>query len=362
MSAMKMKSRLLLLSITAAVLVLVLLWQNLIGPANGESTRPTDALVQGVNYVGVSVGNLDASTEFFATAVNLQAVEAGELRQSLVLDALADRPGVRAATSLMKSSNAQLRFMQFANPSRLAKQTKPMDVQGPGIAHVCFQVAKKTKAYDRFLSLGAAPIGVRDMVRLNVRNPVEYAYARDLDSIIFEVEHVDVEALDLDVPPKNDYRIRHVSLATPDMNRAVKFYSVLLQDDKPRRLGRLFGLSGEGLDQVSGLDGAEIEMAWFQVRNLELEIIQYLSHPTQTSSAPRPVDALGYNMIVFEVTDLGAVRQKLVAAGGVVVSEALPMDGGLSLFGRDPDGNLLGFQQLAPSSTLSSQNFKDNGL
>jgi hypothetical protein len=94
---------------------------------------------------------------------------------------------------------------------------------------------------------------------------------------------------------------------------------------------------------------------------MELEIAQYVSHPTDTPKTPRPIDALGYNMIVFDVTDLTTAKEKLIAAGGTIETEALPLDGGEIFFGRGPDNNLLGFQQLTKSSLYSAKNFKDDG-
>jgi catechol 2,3-dioxygenase-like lactoylglutathione lyase family enzyme len=325
------------------------------------SGRPDDAVVRGVNFVGKSVSNLEQSITLYQNSVDLQLVQEAEIRQSAVIDALSGHEGTLASTRLMKSVNAQLQFMQFDNPPAQALSTKPVGVNGPGIAHVCYQVAQATKAYDRFLEGGATPIGDREMVQLNKRNPVYYAYAHDHDNAVVEIEHVDIDALNLPTPPKNQYRIRHVSLATPDIDRAVDFYSVLLQEEVPRRAGELLKLSGGKLDKISGLPDSRIEMAWFQVRNLELEIIQYHSHPVETPVSPRPLEALGYNMIVFDVADLNAARERLLTAGGKLVLETQPMDGGEILFGRDPDGNLLGFQKIADNAPFSSQNFHDNG-
>jgi predicted enzyme related to lactoylglutathione lyase len=67
-------------------------------------------------------------------------------------------------------------------------------------------------------------------------------------------------------------------------------------------------------------------------------------------------------MIVFEVADLQAARESLLAAGGTTVTDVAPMDGGSIFFGRDPDGNLLGFQTTPPDAVVSSQNFDGNGI
>jgi hypothetical protein len=146
------------------------------------------------------------------------------------------------------------------------------------------------------------------------------------------------------------------------MDRIVDFYSVLLEEKHPRRIGRLKALSGEKIDQVSGLKNSEIVMSWFQTRNLELEIIQYKSHPTTPSETPRPFDALGYNLIMFDVTDLNAAKEKLLTAGGSLVADDRMLDGHKVVLGRDPDGNLLGFQVISADSAYSSKHFKDNGI
>lgn len=325
-------------------------------------SRVENPIVRGVDYIGVSVSDLEKSSQLYAKATDLKSVVKTDFSDHPVLNSLAGRDSVQVSTHLMKSANAQLRLMQFDNPSKEAKSSPHVDVYGPGIAHVCYQVAKKTRTYEAFLANGATHIGDPEMVHLNPKNPVYYAYAKDHDSILFEVEHVDVEALELATPPKNEYRIRHVSLATPDMDRLVAFYSTLLETQNPRRAGQLIKLSGDKLDKISGQPNSEIEMAWFQIRNLELEIIQYHSHPINTDVDPRPFDALGYNTIVFNVTNIQAAKEKFIEAGGTLVSEAQAMDDGKIMFGRDPDGNLLGFQVINDDSPLSSQNFKDNGI
>lgn len=336
----------------------------LLGACGGTppgATIPTDSIIQGVNYIGASVKDIDQSASLYLDAVDLQPVDQSVISENPLFDTLAGRTGVLAQTQLMRSINAQVRFMQFANPSKEALATPHMDVQGPGIAHVCYQVNHNTEAYQKFLAGGAKYIGDKEMVQINPKNPVYYAYARDHSGLIAEIEHVDVSKLNLPKPPEHKYRIRHVSLATPNIDRIVDFYTTFLNQPSPRRVGEWFPLGNDDTTKVSGLPGSKLEMAWFQVRNLELEIFQYHSHPTKDLVKPRPLDALGYNMIVFDVSDMDAARKRLVDAGGTVVTEAGPMDGGQIMFGRDPDGNLLGLQTSAPDAVVSSKNFKNNG-
>ncbi|MEM1112104.1 MAG: VOC family protein [Pseudomonadota bacterium] len=327
----------------------------LISACGGDSAGPA-AGIQGVNFVGITVADLEQGTAFYTPAMALDVVGEWEPGTLAPITELADGAPLRAR--MLRSANAQILLMQFEDIDPLA----PVPVNGPGIAHVCYQAIKDTRAYETFLEQGARPLGSEAMVQLSERNPVEYAYALDLDGIMFEVEHVDVSQLDLDKPPANEYRIRQVALATPNLAEQIRFYGALLGESEVRRMGRWLKLSGDKIDAVSGLPGSQLEMAWYQTRNLELEFIQFHSHPAKTPSAPRPVNARGYSMIVFDVADLDSARASLLAAGGTVASDVAPMNGGEIFFGRDPDGNLLGFQAAPSDAVVSSQNFDGNGL
>ena len=344
------------------LLLVSTLWLGACSWFAGESTRPENPVIRGVNYVGVTVSDVSQSSQLYEQSADLQVVSNEPLLGNPILAELLKRDDINGTSRLVRSANAQLNLMAFEHQPSEHKHMSPVAVHGPGIAHVCYQVNQTTEAYQKFLSGGAQPIGEPEMVLLNPKRPVYYAYAHDPDQIMFEVEHVDVAALDLPNPPKHDYRIRHVSISTPDMDRLIAFYKVLLEEENPRRIGRLLKISGDKVDAVSGLAGSELEMAWFQIRNLELELIQYHSHPTELPAQPRPLDAIGYNAIVFDVADMNAARQKLIDAGGSLVIEPTPYLGGQIMYGRDVDGNLLGFQVLPDDSVYSSQNFVDNGI
>ncbi len=328
--------------------------------ACSDADDPVDAGIRGVSFVGITVEDVARSSEFYAGAANMQVVEDYDPGSAAPFLELLEVDDVQIESALLRSSNAQLRLMEFE--PRAGGDWQAVPVQGPGIAHVCVQANKATGSYERFLSLGAGHMGAREMVQLNPRNPVEYAYVYDLEGAVLEIEHVDVAALELPEPPPNDYRIRQVAFSTPDIEVLTAFYSSLLGGQESRDLGHWFGLSGENFELVAGLPGVKLKMSWLQTRNLELEFVQYVSHPTTIPDTPRPLHAPGYNMVVFDVADIDQARKALLAAGGSLVEESLALDGGEILFGRDPDGNLIGFQVVADDAAVSSQNFANNGL
>jgi predicted enzyme related to lactoylglutathione lyase len=317
--------------------------------------------VQGVNFVGMTVADIERTTTLYQNATNVDLLNDGRLESDPLLNALTNRNNAAANTRLLRGVNAQLLLLQFDNPAASSLSMPSIDANGPGIAHLAFQAVEKSETYQKFLAGGAQHIGSPEMMK-NPRTQVSYAYVRDSDELIVEIEHVDVEALELPAPPKNDIRIRHISLATQDMESLIDFYSILLETQNPRQSGYLFPNKGEFIDNISGLPESETEFAWFQVRNLELEIIQYHNPQPAEQKNMRPFDAPGFNMIVFDVANLDDARKLFIEAGGEIVVESGALKGEQIFLGRDPDGNLLGFQALDASSPFSAKNFKDNGL
>jgi predicted enzyme related to lactoylglutathione lyase len=147
------------------------------------------------------------------------------------------------------------------------------------------------------------------------------------------------------------YRMRHVAIVVADIDRTVAFYTALL-GRQPRE--RRSNLVNKTLDVTSDLDNVKLDVAWYNVNNLELEIWEYLNHPVTAPVSPRPLEALGYNMIVLDVSNADMAAAKLVEAGGALIAKSAPMDGGRMAFGRDPDGNLIGLFEVEAGSPYSA--------
>ena len=349
---------------------------SLLGDGGPREVEP-DPIIQGVNFVGIYVEDLDEAEAYYASSVGTESITSPQLDASGMLEIFAasgpraedeverqTRSTIQSAaieTRLVRSANAQLLLMTSEHRSLKGPQTPAVPVNGTGIAHICFQVAQETEAYAKMVAAGAKTLGAGELVHLNPRNPLYYGYLTDTNGIVTEIEEVDVPALNLPNPPKHRYRIRQVSLATPNIDALIDFYSILLGGQEARHVGSLWTVSGENVDRVSGLEGSELEMAWFQIRNLELEIFEYHSHRPAPLIEPRPLDAPGYNMIVLDVSDLDAARERLIRAGGELVSGPEDFAGGRAIFGRDPDGNLLVLHKVAATSPFSAKNFADNG-
>ncbi len=340
-----------------AILILASGCSRSIEPVNFGTTQVT-----GINFIGMSVIDTSDAIGFYQEPANYELIRRDVLRSHPLLSELTGRQELQLETQLLRGANGHLLLMEFSNRDNQVAQLDPVKVNGLGFGHICYQVDQVTETYQKFLAAGATVMGDPDMVQLNPRNPVRYAYVRDPNRTMIEVEHVDVGALNLSSPPKNTHRMRHIALVTQDIGRAVRFYGKFLEQPRPRRLGRFFSLRGEKLDKVSGLPGSKLKMVFFQVRNMELEISQYVSHPIDPPTEPRPIDANGYNMIVFDVRDLGSASAHFAASGGSLVGGPVDFLGEQTQFGRDPDGNLIGLQATSADSDYSAKNFADNGI
>lgn len=297
--------------------------------------------IRGISYIGISVSDVDAATSYFTKGANLPEITRGDLSAS-VLSQIAGKP-VAARTRTLESGSGRIRLMQFSNRSGAAAAAGIVPVQGPGITHVCFQSPDSKPIFPGFVAAGAKPLSrTGDLVQLRPDVPVKYAYLRDGDGTMIEIEQLLLDNLPF------AHRMRHVAIASIDIDRAVAFYTALLGVE-PRE--RRSNLVNKTLDTTADLDDLKLDVAWFRVGNLELEIWEYLNPAPVASGGARPLEAYGHNMIVFDTADPGAALARVKSQGGKRVAAPSPMDDGQIAFGRDPDGNLLGFFRPASANS-----------
>ena len=324
--------------------------------AGGCSNTVTDAVLQkddgpvvrGISYIGISVSDIDRTAAYFTGAGGLHEVDRSDLR-GVALDRIAGKK-ISAKTVTLRSNSGQIRLMQFDRPAAGAQAAGVVPVQGPGITHVCFQSPDSKPIFPKFVAAGARPLSrTGDLVQLRPDVPVKYAYLRDADGTMIEIEQLLLDNLPF------DHRMRHVAIASLDIDRTIAFYTAVL-GKAPRE--RRSNLVNKTLDVTANIDDLKLDVGWFQVGNLELEIWEYLNPAPIPAAEARPLEALGHNMIVFDVSDPAVALNRLEDAGGLRVAAPSAMDGGQIAFGRDPDGTLIGF--FRPGSDGSA--FSTHGL
>ena len=302
--------------------------------------------VIGLNHVGLSVSDLQASIDFYTKAASVTVDPAMRLSNTAAEQAsgFANAPIDR---SVLAGPNGYLELSQY-DPS-LAGKAEAIPVCGPGITHVCFQSPTNQNIYGRFKASGAKPVS-RGTEPVDLGGyGVYYAYQRDADGIMFETEHLDQPHFE------GPIWLSHVALVTPDIERLVDFYEHIL-GAKPNR--RSDDVKGPRFDEVADYDGTHIRAAWFHTTNMILEIWQFLDPVTPEPGAPNSIEKFGYNKFAFEVTDIESDYRRLIAVGVQFLSKPVKTDSSTEVFGRDPDGNLFSLIQPAPDSGISIQALK----
>jgi predicted enzyme related to lactoylglutathione lyase len=178
---------------------------------------------------------------------------------------------------------------------------------------------------------------------------VHYAYLRDADKIMYEVEQVDRP------PFEGQVWIGHVALASHDIDRLVEFYSNVFGIEPYRRVNKA---TGPRVDEVTGLKDARMRAAWFNVANMVFEIWEFVNPVTPDTSAARPFEKVGYNKFAFEVSDLTREITRLKARDVKFATEPLATPIGVEAYAADPDGNRFSLVQLNDSQ-LSIDHLKN---
>jgi catechol 2,3-dioxygenase-like lactoylglutathione lyase family enzyme len=181
-----------------------------------------------------------------------------------------------------------------------------------------------------------------------------YAYARDPDGNVIELEGL--PAADESAP----IWAAHVSITTPDIDRAVDFYQ-RLTGATARRSGRLG--PNPKIDQVTGLNGAEVSGAWLPIGNAQLEFWQYHKPAAANLDRDRSISDPGYSHFAFEVDDLAGDRARAEQLGMAFQGEPITMGGISATYGRDPDGVVVEFIQFHDRGrSLSVAAFPDSAI
>lgn len=133
--------------------------------------------------------------------------------------------------------------------------------------------------------------------------------------------------------------LHHVGLSTPDIERAIVFYTTLFGFEVIDLGG--WGPGNTVRDRQLHATGSSARSAMLRREGMRLELREY-AHPTGRGQA---VDAAavdhGINHWCFTVDDVHSEYARLLAAGVVFECEPLEVFPGVTLtYGRDPDGNI----------------------
>ncbi len=145
-------------------------------------------------------------------------------------------------------------------------------------------------------------------------------------------------------------RYVHTNIIAADWRRLADFYIKVFGcvEKKPER-----DLSGEWLDRATGLKGVRIRGAHLYLPGFPpggptLEVFQY---DVNQPNLARNANTEGFAHIAFEVEDVDACLEKILAEGGSVAGETvhgeIPGVGTIHMvYARDPEGNIVEIQKI----------------
>lgn len=325
--------------------LLTLLWVSAFTVAQSSANGPDTARVKGIHRVSMSVRNVDRAVRYYTQAIGLIEVQRYRVTDPVLVEKRSKLKHSNRNVALLRGPNGQLELSEYDGATTQPASTMP--IPGPGITHVCYQAPAASDLYSKSKAAGGSIVS-RGSEPVDRGFGIQYAYAKDPDGILYELER-------LDKPPFADgVWLGHVALVTPDIDRLVSFYTKLLGVGPRHRMDTI--RNSPKLDAIAGIDSLRLRAAWFNVGNMTLEIWQFENPPTRAREAPLPVTQIGYSKVSFEVNNLNRLYERLRTDGFSFVSPPEISAGTTAVLLRDPDGNLLSLEEVPASASIDRLN------
>ncbi|RJL20254.1 VOC family protein [Paracoccus siganidrum] len=140
--------------------------------------------------------------------------------------------------------------------------------------------------------------------------------------------------------------IHHAAISTPDLDRALDFYCNLLGFTVASRMDWAPGTALP--DTILGLKGSAARQAKLRAGNCFLELFEFSS--PAPSRPERGIQDHGITHLCLHVSDLAAEVARLEAAGIRFRSAPQRRPTHVSVYGHDPDGNVLELLEVTDDS------------
>ena len=139
----------------------------------------------------------------------------------------------------------------------------------------------------------------------------------------------------------NGFRVlatNHTSFTVSDLDRSIAFFTEVLGFEMVNRALR----DPKLISSITGVPGADIEVAYIQGPGHRLELIQYHGPSERSQVDSRPCDS-GFAHVAYDVDDVEAAvaasaPYQVLPIGEVTVIDKGPNAGRKVVYLRDPDG------------------------
>lgn len=152
--------------------------------------------------------------------------------------------------------------------------------------------------------------------------------------------------------------IHHIGVSVRDFDRMVKFYTeafgfVPASDDFTWE-------ESKEIDEIIGVPGSAARNIMLRAGNAYVELFQFSAPDPQSETPLNPFDR-GYTHFCVDVTDVDEEVERLRGLGMTFERDhgrARPVDVGIvkTVYGRDPEGNLIEIQQTAADCSFNAVN------
>jgi len=154
--------------------------------------------------------------------------------------------------------------------------------------------------------------------------------------------------------------VHHVSISVPDIDVARRFYIDLLGAEEISATEWQPG--NAWIDAIVGLTDSAAKTFMARLRNIHIEVFEYTAPVSPPQDPSRPVFRNGYTHIAFQVDDIQAVYDKMVAAGltfhappdvsVIARDENGAPTGHAATYGRDFFGNIFEIMEIYPNDSI----------
>ena len=283
-------------------------------------------MIRGIHHLTLVVRDTDAAVQYYAAAGGLHCQSSeGAVALALSLHQVAGADA-HFTPVLLAGPNGYLLLAGIGGPK--AQTTDANPINRVGIRHLCVQnhdcAILNAGVYRGGGSLIAPPVD------LGTGN--QYAYARDVEANIMEIEGLPY------APADEPTWLAHVALVTRNLDQTCAFYQGLFETQLKRRakVG-----PGAQFDRMGGLRETVLEGAWLPAGNLQLELWQFHQPPSPDEPRPRTVLDPGYSMMSLECDDLERDVARLIDLGGIRIRTLAESNLARAAVCADPEGNLV---------------------